>query len=467
MNLKNLSKILNVLREERLELGMLNYIRNSIINSVYLLTCMVGTLAMLGTVMRIVRFGWQPFFVFNFLLYTLILVIYVFRRKVSLFWKSVVYFTIFFILACFINYTAGIISGALNFVFISTLLTLLLGWRAGVLSILLAFIVRLVIGLGYLKGYLHFTIDLNEYAHSPASMVTGLVGALVIASITVYAINKFYSWLLLSLKKASIKAEALQKKNEELLIAKTIAEENNKLKSAFLANMSHEIRTPMNAIVGFSTLLSKPDLTQNQRDCFTYYIQERSADLMQVITDILDFSKIEVGQLCLNESEFELNEFMLNLFDFYKVKLEKEEKLTSLKLECHISDEAKTLMVFYDKLLLKRILNNLINNSFKFTRNGMIEFGCKLDGESSILFWVKDTGIGIPQDKQSLIFDSFQQANDLQTSKQHSGTGLGLSIVQGIIKLMHGQIWVTSEEGKGSVFSFQLPLQVCKESSLS
>jgi signal transduction histidine kinase len=439
------------------EFGNLKKIREQIINSIYFFSAIIGTFAIYGTFVRIIRFGWQPFFIFNFFLYVIVWLIYFLRNKLSLNWKASIFFIIFFVLASFINYTNGIISGPLTFVFITTLVTLIYGWKIGVASVILTTIVRTIIGWCYYKGILHYSIDLVTYANSLAAMITGIMTGLVIASITVFAINKFYKWLIIALKTVSVKAKEQEQMNKELLIAKQKAEEHDRLKSVFLANMSHEIRTPMNAILGFSELLAKPNLSDEQKTRFLAVVQERSMDLMRIVEDILDISKIEVGQMDILDSEFEFYPMLQDLFEYFKLKMEQVKINSKIEFTLNIPENIKRLTLCLDRHRLRQILNNLLDNAFKFTSEGEIELGCKLDTDLNLLCWVKDTGIGIPEEKQTVIFDRFRQVEDNFASRQYGGTGLGLSIVQGIIKLMNGKIWLESEVGKGTTFYFSLP----------
>jgi len=443
------------------EYGNINEIRNHILNSVYLFSGIIGTFATYSTIIRIIKFGWQPFFIYNFLIYALVWLVYFYRHRLSINIKAIIFFLLFFALASFINYANGVISGGIVFVLISTLITLLFGWKAGVAIIILTLIVRTIIGWLYYTGKLNYAIDLSAFANSKAAMITSIMSALVIASIIVYAINEFYKWLIVSLKSATLKARELEQKNAELLVAKLKAEEHDRLKSVFLANMSHEIRTPMNAIIGFSGIISKPTLTEEKRNRYAELIQESSFDLMHIIEDILDISKIEVGQMNFMNSEFNILPLMLEILEFYKFKKRKTEKGRKINLEFQIEDEIKNLTLFHDKHRLKQILTNLLDNAFKFTHEGSIVFGCKLhESPNSLLFWVKDTGIGIRKEKHVVIFDRFRQAEDLNTTSQYGGTGLGLSIVKGIIALMNGNIWLESETNQGSTFFFTIPVSM-------
>jgi PAS domain S-box-containing protein len=245
--------------------------------------------------------------------------------------------------------------------------------------------------------------------------------------------------------------------NEELVIAKEKAEESDKLKSAFLANMSHEIRTPMNAIIGFADFLTMPDVPETKKQWFSHLIKERSYDLLRIVEDIVDISKIEVGQMQIVETEFKLSDILNQLLEYYKPKKVNKNTKCVIALKLTIETGLKNVKIKTDGQRLKQVINYLLDNSFKFTQKGSIEFGCKLYSFSEIQFFVKDTGIGIPKDKQNIIFDSFRQAEDSYQTREYGGTGLGLSIVRGIIKLMNGKLWLESEVGVGTTFNFTLP----------
>lgn len=253
----------------------------------------------------------------------------------------------------------------------------------------------------------------------------------------------------------------MQRINEELMVAKEKAEESDHLKSSFLANMSHEVRTPMNAIIGFTEFLAKPSLTDEKRKRFVGLIQQRTYDLMRIIEDILDVSKIEVGQMKIINFEEYLSEILVELLDYYNLKKEKLETRPALSLKLTIADPLKHVKIITDSQRLKQIFNNLLDNAFKFTQQGLIEFGCEIKSDDTLLFFVKDTGIGIPPDKQEIIFDRFRQAEDSLTTRKYGGTGLGLSIVKGLVALMNGSIWVESQVNLGTTFFFTLPFNRC------
>ena len=245
--------------------------------------------------------------------------------------------------------------------------------------------------------------------------------------------------------------------NEELHNAKEKAEGADKLKSAFLANMSHEIRTPMNAIMGFSGLLAKGNIPEEKQKQFAEIIKRRSNDLLKIIDDILDISKIEANQIVLSKTNGSLVKMMDEVFEYSLTKAEVDQKVdVKLKLVQQFADVDE---VTTDFGRVKQILFNLIENALKFTETGTIEIGySKFDGEY-IRFYVKDSGPGISTENQSKIFERFQQAHDI-SKRDFGGTGLGLTISKGLVDLLGGTIWVESEKGKGSQFSFTIPLEV-------
>jgi signal transduction histidine kinase len=242
-----------------------------------------------------------------------------------------------------------------------------------------------------------------------------------------------------------------------LIQSKIKAEESDRLKSAFLANMSHEIRTPMNAIIGFSQLIKDKNFNEKEREDFIDIIQDRGKDLMMIINDIIDLSKIEAGEFNLIYEVFSLKSFMNSIILFYKKKIRHDQRNYPLEISCDIDNDVPK-KIFGPPSAIKQILFNLLSNALKFTEKGFIHAGIKRDNknENMLLFYVEDSGIGIPKEKQDAIFNRFVQIEEYSTRK-YGGTGLGLSICQGLISRMGGNIGVKSEEGKGSVFYFYLP----------
>lgn len=246
-------------------------------------------------------------------------------------------------------------------------------------------------------------------------------------------------------------------RTKELEASRELAEKSLKIKEEFLANMSHEIRTPVNAILGFTELVLKTDLNPEQQENLNA-IHISAENLLSIINDILDFSKIEAGKLLLEETSFDLKELLENLV--YLLKPTASEKGLLLKLDY---DSKTPNLVKGDPVRINQIFTNLLNNAIKFTNKGSVEMSVKpieiIDKDLLIEFQVKDTGIGIPADKQTHIFESFSQAAS-DTTRKYGGTGLGLTIVKNLVDLHDkGGITLQSEEGKGSLFTVQLQLK--------
>jgi PAS domain S-box-containing protein len=249
-----------------------------------------------------------------------------------------------------------------------------------------------------------------------------------------------------------------QKRAEHKLIeAKEKAQESDRLKSAFLANMSHEIRTPMNAIVGFSGMLTDPDLSQKDRNRYSEIIKSRSDDLLHIVSDILEISRIESGTVTILKSKANLSSMLREIETEMSQKINRAGK-SHLSLICEIPPSPDDITFISDPYIIKQVFNNLIDNAIKFTHTGSIRFGCHPPENGYITCFVSDTGIGISPKHQALIFEHFRQA-DSDDTHLYGGTGLGLSICKGSLELLGGRIWVESSYGKGSIFYFSLPYE--------
>jgi PAS domain S-box-containing protein len=243
----------------------------------------------------------------------------------------------------------------------------------------------------------------------------------------------------------------------ELIAAREKAEQSDRLKSAFLANMSHEIRTPMNAIVGFSEMLSDPELPHGDRQRYASIIQSRSGDLMHLIDDLLEISRIESGNASVVRERVLINQVIDELGSVFSERLSRVHKsqVSLVPDKCLSGPPAE---IRTDGYILKQVFSNLIDNAIKYTVKGFIRFGYRLPADGRITFYVEDSGIGIDPSQHAVIFEHFRQA-DHRDARQYGGTGLGLSICKGSLALLGGEIHVESEPGNGSRFLFTLPYE--------
>ncbi|MCP4310559.1 MAG: PAS domain-containing protein [Bacteroidetes bacterium] len=248
--------------------------------------------------------------------------------------------------------------------------------------------------------------------------------------------------------------EALNVKLAEM--AKVIAVESDKLKSAFLANMSHEIRTPMNSIVGLSNLLVKPGLDDASREKYVQLIVFNSELLLALISDIVDLAKIESNQLKLIYGRQKLSSLVGEMKQYAKDELSHLNKtgveVVAPEVECDCEIET-------DVIRLSQVMKNLVNNAIKFTTSGKVHIGCKASGlKNHVVLFVEDSGVGISSGNFELIFDQFRQIDGSNTRK-FGGMGLGLAICRNLVHMMGGRIWVESTEGEGALFQVELPLR--------
>lgn len=244
----------------------------------------------------------------------------------------------------------------------------------------------------------------------------------------------------------------ISKTQKELEKAKKVAEESNELKSAFLSNISHEFRTPINAIIGFSNLLKNQDINPIEQKGFIDNILNSSSKLLKMVNNLLYVSKVDSNQLHSTLKTFKINEALREVKAHLNSQLTNKPQV-NFKLVCPNNSEDIQIESDRDKLI--QIMDSLVDNAIKFTSRGKVELGYYIDDKSTPVFYIRDSGIGISQEKQKHIFEVFRQL-DYEANRKFEGFGLGLTLCKKLIKLLEGEIWFDSEEGVGSNFYFRL-----------
>jgi signal transduction histidine kinase/DNA-binding response OmpR family regulator len=245
-----------------------------------------------------------------------------------------------------------------------------------------------------------------------------------------------------------------QRTNAELVVERNRAEESYKLKSEFLANMSHEIRTPLNTILGFAGFLKDEDLKRENTVEYLEMIESSSLQLMTIINDILEISQIEAGQLTITEGILNVNTLLKNVQQQFKKQAEQK----NLNLENVTSQSTDSLITITDETRVRQVMSNLLDNAIKFTESGKVEFGCSKEG-NYLSFFVRDSGFGIAPEYHPIIFKPFRTVETTPSNK-YRGNGLGLSIAKALVEKLGGNLTVVSEQGKGSTFTFTIPIKV-------
>lgn len=249
----------------------------------------------------------------------------------------------------------------------------------------------------------------------------------------------------------------LKKTEEALIKAKEKAEESDRLKTAFLAGISHEIRTPMNGILGFANLLQDKGISSDERIEYVSIIEKSGKRMLAIINDLIDISKIESGKMDLYIKETNINTLLEDLFSFFKP----EALNKGLKFVCNTGLTKQESLVDVDKERIDQVVVNLLSNALKFTDKGEVVFGYEKK-KDELVFYVKDTGIGIDKADHKVIFDRFRQSSSIN-SKRYGGSGLGLSISKAFVEMHGGRIWVESSLGEGAAFYFTLPYKCAND----
>ena len=264
----------------------------------------------------------------------------------------------------------------------------------------------------------------------------------------------------------NISNEELFKRISELeMQLKSKDKELRNIRNIFLSKIGHEFRTPMNSIIGFSNILAKNNLTTDQKELYLEYINSSSEDLLKLVENLIDLAMLESGQMQLNMSACSVNSLFNELYAHFNRQKHVLEK-HSVALLMSKSAEENDLVIETDPLRLKQVLSILISNGLKFTDKGVVEFGYEVNEQKQLYFFVKDSGKGVSEDLENVIFNSFQKENN-NSENQQSGVGIELAIAREVIKLMGGDIGFKPNPTRGSLFYFTLPIRKVKVSNNS
>ena len=244
-----------------------------------------------------------------------------------------------------------------------------------------------------------------------------------------------------------------KKAAQELIAAKKKAESSDRLKTAFINNISHEVRTPLNGIIGFADLITKNDITNEEKLSFISMIKSSSKRLLDTMTSYMDISMIVTGNMQLQQKPFDLHQLLHSMYDQFKPMC----VIKNITLNLRVPDPSNFLVLNADMSIYTKILSHLLDNAVKFTSEGEISFGYSRQG-SIFRFFVSDTGVGIQKEIQPVIFEQFMQEDD-SNIRAFDGSGLGLSIVRGLVRLLGGDIEFESEKGHGTTFFFHIPCE--------
>lgn len=361
----------------------------------------------------------------------LTIVIISFKKNISLKNRKIIFVGVIYLLSAILLVNMGLQGpGFIYLLGLSLIITLIIGSKAGFYSVIFNLFISLIYCFGsYFKWFALF-------GYHSSSLESNLVIGLNFLIVNIFSVLAIAS-LLKGLERTLIEDRYLKQK----------AQESDNLKSAFLANISHEIRTPLNAIMGFSQLAFDSDYCDSEKKQFIKTVTSSSEQLLTMINSIVDISVIESGQLKLDYSTFELSETMDDCL--HQMKSMADSKNIEI-----LKEEDEKVSVYADRSKLAQVIINLLNNAIKFTDEGTVTFGYRIESDF-IKFKISDSGKGIPSEIGNNLFQRFYK---VENHEYKSGAGLGLAISKGIIDALNGEIWYESNVGVGTDFFFTIPL---------
>jgi signal transduction histidine kinase/CheY-like chemotaxis protein len=414
----------------------------------------LGLLAYIPSIYFSLRDGLWMVVLLDTLVYMAVLYI-AFSKKLSSGVKVNAMLVIFYILGIALLLTLGPMGAGFNWLYVFPLLFVFFyGYR----GVILATVINIV-SLALLTLPVYYNLGLiSEYGLT--AWVINSINFIVVTTFVALTLSVIIASADKSIKKEERMIKLLRKSQDELEVEKNRAEESDRLKSAFLVNMSHEIRTPMNTILGFSNLLTQPNLPSEKSHYYSSLVQSAGEQLVGIINDIIDISKIEINQMHFSIGQVPLYFCLLEIAEIFRDKIAFQKKNIQLKIE--VDKKLQGLVLETDEIRFRQIAGNLMGNAVKYTDSGTISIGYTLKKEnegSFVEFFVQDTGRGIPKKDFNLIFERFVQGGNVGYNE---GTGLGLSITKGLLSLLGGRIWFHSKLNKGSTFYFTLPYSEIK-----
>lgn len=369
--------------------------------------------------------------------------LYVFQHKLSTNLRGAVFLGVIYIMGFMSVLSFGLYGfGWAYFIPAAAIGYLYYNKRIGTLLSILSFISLVVCAYLFSQDILSFSPENENYMKSIPNWMNMIITSVIIAIVIVMFWNNLYGLVSNTFTHIYNQQEDMKKMNTELVKARDKAQESDKMKSSFLQNISHEIRTPLNIIIGFSDMVSQTD-DPNEHLEFNKVIKDNSNTMLKIVNDIVDFSKIETDSLTINKSKFNIIEV---LDDVEKQWAKKSETIGFAMSKLDMDIET-------DKDRFSQIINNLLENAFKFTQAGKVEMKCKKN-KSNLHIVISDTGIGIPKEEHEKIFERFYRVDAFS-----GGAGLGLSLAQSVAQCMEGDVaLLESEPQKGSTFEITVPL---------